>query len=54
MDGMDKETGLGLDKYGQVKVQRNPGNENVVQSAQDIIMDQRLTFQQDNNPKHTA
>lgn len=54
MGGIVKETGQGLDKTEQEKVQRNPGNENLVQSVQDIIVDKRLAFQQDNDPKHTA
>ena len=29
-------------------------NENLVQSAQDLRLGQRLTFQQDNDSKHTA
>ena len=29
-------------------------NENLLQSAQDLRLRQRFTFQQDNNPKHTA
>jgi hypothetical protein len=29
-------------------------NENLLQSAQDLKLGRRFTFQQDNNPKHTA
>ena len=29
-------------------------DENLVQRAQDLRLGQRFTFQQDNNPKHTA
>ena len=29
-------------------------DENLVQSAQDLRLGQRFTFQQDNDPKHTA
>ena len=29
-------------------------DENLLQSAQDLRLGQRFTFQQDNNPKHTA
>ena len=29
-------------------------DENLLQSAQDLSLGQRFTFQQDNNPKHTA
>ena len=29
-------------------------NENLLQSAQDLRLGLRFTFQQDNNPKHTA
>ena len=29
-------------------------DENLLQSAQDLRLGQRLTFQQDNDPKHTA
>jgi hypothetical protein len=29
-------------------------DENLLQSAQDLRMGQRITFQQDNDPKHTA
>jgi hypothetical protein len=29
-------------------------NENLLQSTQDLSLGQRFTFQQDNNPKHTA
>ena len=29
-------------------------DENLLQSAQDVRLGQRLTFQQDNDPKHTA
>ena len=29
-------------------------DENLIQSAQDLALGQRFTFQQDNNPKHTA
>jgi hypothetical protein len=29
-------------------------DENLLESAQELTLGQRLTFQQDNNPKHTA
>ena len=29
-------------------------DENLLQSSQDLRLGRRLTFQQDNNPKHTA
>jgi hypothetical protein len=29
-------------------------DENLLQSTQDLRLGQRFTFQQDNNPKHTA
>ena len=29
-------------------------DENLLQSAQDLRLPQRFTFQEDNNPKHTA
>ena len=35
-------------KYGQIL------EENLLQSAKDLILRQRFTFQQDNDPKHTA
>ena len=47
---------------GLVTVERKPNrakyrdilNENLVQSAQDLRLGRRFTFQQDNDPKHTA
>ncbi len=49
----DRTTGCnrGKDECGQV--QGYPGR-NLLQSAQDLRLGRRFTFQQDNDPKHTA
>ncbi len=48
----DRTTGCnrGKDECGQVQGYR----ENLLQSAQDLRLGRRFTFQQDNDPKHTA
>ena len=49
-----RETSQDWGRNERSKVQRDPWFKNLLQSTQDLRLGQRFTFQQDNNPKHTA
>ena len=50
----DWETSQDRGKDERSKVQREILDENLLQSAQDLRLGRMFTFQQDNDPKHTA